>query len=43
MQKSIFDITEKECVEMLEKARWKNGIFCPYCKSYEVVKNGTDL
>jgi len=42
MKKSVFDITEKECVEMLEKARWKNGIFCPYCKSYEVVKNGTD-
>jgi len=27
MKKSIFDITEKECVEMLEKAQWKDGFF----------------
>ena len=25
--------TQKECIEFLEKRRWKNGVECPYCKS----------
>ncbi|CEG13135.1 conserved hypothetical protein [groundwater metagenome] len=33
---------KKDCLEMIEKARWKDGVFCPYCKSQEVVKNGWD-
>lgn len=42
MQKTVFDLSEEKCLEMLEKNRWKKGISCPYCKSKEVVKNGTD-
>ena len=25
--------TQKECIEFLEKRRWKNEVECPYCKS----------
>ena len=25
--------TEKDCIEYLEKARWNNKPYCPYCKS----------
>lgn len=41
-KKSIITLGEKDCLEMIEKARWKDGVFCPYCKSQEVVKNGWD-
>ncbi len=41
-KKSIINLSEKGCLEMIEKARWKDGVFCPYCKSKEVVKNGWD-
>lgn len=41
MKKIIYDLNEKECIQLLEKARWKNGVFCPHCKSKEnIVKNG---
>ncbi len=33
-------LTEEDCLKMIEKARWKGGVFCSYCKSKEVVKNG---
>ncbi len=42
MKKSTIYLTEENCLEMIEKARWKEGVFCPYCKSKEVVKNGWD-
>ncbi len=41
-KKGILYLTEDDCLEMIEKARWKEGVFCPYCKSKEVVKNGED-
>ncbi|OQX19302.1 MAG: hypothetical protein BWK75_05785, partial [Candidatus Altiarchaeales archaeon A3] len=42
MQKSIIEFTEEYCYETLEKACWKNGIFCYPCKSKGIMKDGTD-
>jgi transposase-like protein len=42
IKKIVVNLREEDCVEILEKARWKDGVFCPYCKSKEYVKNGRD-
>ncbi len=36
MQKSIIEFTEEDCYETLEKACWKNGIFCPIVNQKEL-------
>ncbi len=42
MRKSIVDFTEKNCLEMLERIRWKNSVFCHpresiLCKSISIL------
>jgi len=34
------DLTNEKIAEIIRKARWKDGIKCPYCGSTRIVKIG---
>ena len=36
--KNIID--PKKCYEEIRKIRWKDGVICPRCESYDVKKSG---
>ncbi len=33
-------LTEEKCAELLRQVRWKNGLKCPYCDSFNVRRRG---
>lgn len=35
-------IDDAKCYDALRKLRWGNGVFCPHCKSEDIIKRGKD-
>jgi len=36
--KNLMD--EKKCYEAIRKMRWKEGVYCPFCSSNNIIKRG---
>lgn len=36
----LFIPDEERCIEIFRQLRWSNGVYCPYCKSFNVYNRG---